>query len=81
MEARKRHGDLPAHGPSCQPVHTVTGLASALGEATLPLEEGKSVTLLAISGGKGGRSFPGERTCGSRMFFVYDIQRGLWLVL
>lgn len=29
------HGDQPT-SPSCQPVHMLTGLASALGEATLP---------------------------------------------
>lgn len=41
VEAGKRHGDLPAHSPSCQPVHMVTGLASALGEATLPFGRGE----------------------------------------
>lgn len=29
----------------------------------------------------GGRRFPGKRTCGKVMSFVYNIDSGLWLVL
>lgn len=42
-------------GPSCQPVHRVTGLASALGEATLPFgrgEECHTSGYLRVNGGK-----------------------------
>lgn len=68
--------------PPCQPVHRVTGLASALGEATLPFgrgEECHTSGYLRVNGG--GRRFPGKRTGGEMMSFVDNIHCGLWLVL
>lgn len=43
MEAGKGDGDL-LPSSSHQPVHMVTGLTSALGDAALPFVQGKSVT-------------------------------------
>lgn len=80
MEAGKRHGDLPAHSPSRQPVHTVTGLASALGEATLPFGRGEECHTSGYLRGNGRRELSRGKNLWSRMLFVYNIQSGLWLV-
>lgn len=83
MEVGKRHGDLPAHQPflSASSHGNRVAIGFRRSHFTLLKEEGESVTLLAISGGTGGRSFPGKRTCGRMMSFVYNIRSGLWLVL
>lgn len=62
MEAGKRRGDLAAHSPSRQPVHTVTGLASALGEATLPFARGEECHTSGYLRGNGRKELSGGRS-------------------
>lgn len=67
MEAGKGDGDL-LPSSSHQPVHMVTGLTSALGDAALPFVQGKSVTPGCLRGNE--EEKPSRKaTLGRRKFF------------
>lgn len=76
MEAGKRRGDLAAHSPSRQPVRTVTGLASALGEATLPFGRGEECHTSGYLRGNGRKKHFGGKNLWEHD--VFCMQHSQW---
>lgn len=70
MEAGKVDGDL-LPSSSHQPVHMVTGLTSALGDAALPFVQGESVTPGCLRGNEDEKPSRESNSWEEEVFFLY----------